>query len=204
MHGSYELLQCIGESMSRRWEMSMRVLWHTGTHAGMGRFFYVFIIGSGKGSREYWVSVVTPGRILYELGCERDTTTGRLWRRKGIPSTHISQTLFWEDRNFIVCVGALFWKAQKNERTEIPLVKDLKKNPQRINNSRLRELGKGNKKTITKLRSKNQIFFFFFFLFIIIFVGLRFFCTYGRDHPSHPFPSIRQTDRHTRGRRKGS
>lgn len=31
-------------------------------------------MGSGKGSPEYWVSIVKPGRILYEVGGVPETT----------------------------------------------------------------------------------------------------------------------------------
>jgi large subunit ribosomal protein L16 len=32
-------------------------------------------MGSGKGSPEYWVSVIKPGRILYEMGGVSETVT---------------------------------------------------------------------------------------------------------------------------------
>lgn len=37
-------------------------------------------MGSGKGSPEYWVSVVKPGRILYEMGGVPESIAGAAMR----------------------------------------------------------------------------------------------------------------------------
>ncbi|KAL3648359.1 ribosomal protein L16, L13 [Castilleja foliolosa] len=36
-------------------------------------------MGSGKGSPEYWVAVVKPGRILYEMGGVTENIARRKW-----------------------------------------------------------------------------------------------------------------------------
>ena len=52
-------------------------------------------MGSGKGSPEYWVAVVKPGRVLFELADVDEATARealRLAMHKAVSYTHLTTT----------------------------------------------------------------------------------------------------------------